>query len=162
MRDIRLAKLPDRTPVKISVTLTPDSNRMLQAYAELYRECYGEAEPVPTPIPAMLASFRKSDIPFAKAWEEKEREGSASNMGSRSPAARGRYREPTEAPGRSTSKAGIAVISTFIPAKDAGWIGRIRILAINVKVRFVPNDNRENDNAPLFRVFVGHSRICDA
>ena len=33
---------------------------------------------------------------------------------------------------------------------------------LNAKVRFVPNDNRENDNAPVFRVFVGHSRIGEA
>lgn len=56
----------------------------------------------------------------------------------------------------------MAVIGTFIPAKDGGWIGRIRTLAINAKVRFVPNDNRENDNSPTFRVFVGHSRVGEA
>jgi uncharacterized protein (DUF736 family) len=56
----------------------------------------------------------------------------------------------------------MAMIGTFIPAKDGGWIGRIRTLAINVRVRFVPNDNRENDASPTFRVFVGHSRIGDA
>ncbi|HVB16646.1 MAG TPA: DUF736 family protein [Stellaceae bacterium] len=54
------------------------------------------------------------------------------------------------------------VIGTFIPAKDGGWIGRIRTLAINAKVRFVPNDNRENDGSPMFRVFVGRARIGDA
>lgn len=53
-------------------------------------------------------------------------------------------------------------IGTFTPAKDGGWTGSIRTLTINAKLRFVPNDNRENDNAPAFRVFVGHSRIGDA
>lgn|SRR5487761_273644 len=56
----------------------------------------------------------------------------------------------------------MAVIGTFIPAKDGGWIGRVRTLAINAKLRFVPNDNREGESAPAFRVFVGHSRIGDA
>lgn len=56
----------------------------------------------------------------------------------------------------------MAVIGMFIPAKDGGWVGRIRTLAINAKVRIVPNDNRENDSAPTFRVFVGHSRIGEA
>ena len=28
--------------------------------------------------------------------------------------------------------------------------------------RFVPNDNREAENAPAFRVFVGNSRVGDA
>jgi len=53
----------------------------------------------------------------------------------------------------------MAVIGTFIPAKDGGWIGHIRTLSINAKVRFVPNDNRDSNTAPMFRVFVGHSRI---
>lgn len=56
----------------------------------------------------------------------------------------------------------MAVIGTFIPAKDGGWIGHIRTLTINAKIRFVPNDNRENDNSPAFRVFVGHSRVGEA
>jgi uncharacterized protein (DUF736 family) len=33
---------------------------------------------------------------------------------------------------------------------------------MNAKVRLVPNDNRDNENAPAFRVFVGRSRIGDA
>jgi uncharacterized protein (DUF736 family) len=56
----------------------------------------------------------------------------------------------------------MSVIGDFVPAKDGGWTGSIRTLTINTKVRLVPNDNRENDNAPAFRVFVGASRIGDA
>lgn len=56
----------------------------------------------------------------------------------------------------------MAVIGTFIPAKDGGWIGRIRTLTINAKVRLVPNDNRENGSSPTFRVFAGQSRVGDA
>ena len=56
----------------------------------------------------------------------------------------------------------MSVIGTFTPAKDGGWTGSIHTLTINAKVRLVPNDNRENDNAPAFRVLVGHSRIGDA
>ena len=41
-------------------------------------------------------------------------------------------------------------------------IGSIRTLTIDAKVRLVPNDNRENENAPAFRVLVGQSRIGDA
>ena len=54
------------------------------------------------------------------------------------------------------------VIGIFRPSKDGGWIGTIRTLTINAKVRFVPNDNRQNENAPAFRVFVGMSCIGDA
>jgi uncharacterized protein (DUF736 family) len=56
----------------------------------------------------------------------------------------------------------MSVIGTFTPAKDGGWSGSIRTLTIDAKVRLVPNDNRDNDKAPAFRVFVGQSRIGDA
>lgn len=67
MPELKLAKLPDRTPVKITITVSPDLNKALHAYAELYGECYGEAEPVPELIPFMLASFLESDRGFAKS-----------------------------------------------------------------------------------------------
>jgi uncharacterized protein (DUF736 family) len=47
------------------------------------------------------------------------------------------------------------VIGTFIPSKDGGWIGSIRTLTVDAKVRFVPNDDRHSSNAPTFRVFIG-------
>ena len=53
-------------------------------------------------------------------------------------------------------------IGTFTPAKDGGWTGSIRTLTIDAKVRLVPNDNREHENAPAFRVLVGNARIGDA
>jgi len=40
--------------------------------------------------------------------------------------------------------------------------GSIRTLTIDAKVRLAPNDNRENENAPAFRVCVGQCRIGDA
>jgi uncharacterized protein (DUF736 family) len=51
-------------------------------------------------------------------------------------------------------------IGTF--TQDGGWTGSIHTLTINTKLRFVPNNNRDNDNALAFRVFVGQSRIGDA
>lgn len=56
----------------------------------------------------------------------------------------------------------MALIGTFTPAKDGGWTGSVQTLTINAKLRFVPNDNRDNDNAPAFRVLIGQSRIGDA
>lgn len=56
----------------------------------------------------------------------------------------------------------MAVIGTFTPAKDGGWVGTIRTLTIDAKVRLVPNDDRTSTKAPAFRVFVGNSRIGDA
>jgi uncharacterized protein (DUF736 family) len=53
----------------------------------------------------------------------------------------------------------MAVIGTFVPTKEGGWIGNIRTLLIDVKVRFVPNDNQANEAAPAFRVFAGDSEV---
>ena len=56
----------------------------------------------------------------------------------------------------------MSVIGTFTPTKDGGWAGSIRTLTIQAHVRFVPNDNRESEKAPAFRVFIGRSRVGDA
>ena len=53
-------------------------------------------------------------------------------------------------------------IGTFTPAPNGGWNGSIRTLTIDAKVRLVPNDNRDNENAPVFRVLIGQLRIGDA
>jgi hypothetical protein len=63
---IKLAKLPDRTPLKLTLLLPPDLHHALQQYAEIYRETYGEAQPVSDLIPAMLTAFLASDRAFAK------------------------------------------------------------------------------------------------
>ncbi|MDR5727574.1 MAG: DUF736 domain-containing protein [Terriglobia bacterium] len=53
----------------------------------------------------------------------------------------------------------MAIIGTFTPTKDGGWSGAIRTLTIDVKAKFVPNDNRDNDRAPAFRIFAGRSEL---
>ena len=70
MRGLKLAKLPDRTPVRIAITVSPDLHRSLHAYAELYREAYGASESVAELIPYMLDAFLKSDHGFARARKE--------------------------------------------------------------------------------------------
>jgi|SRR5690606_21578019 len=56
----------------------------------------------------------------------------------------------------------MAVIGTFTPARDGGWIGAIRTLTIDARVRFVPNDNRDSDSAPAYRLFIGRHRFGEA
>ncbi len=56
----------------------------------------------------------------------------------------------------------MALIGIFTPAKDGGWVGSVQTLTINAKLRFVPNDDRVDEKAPAFRVFLGQSRIGDA
>lgn len=65
---LKLAKLPDRTPVKIAITVTPDLDGDLRAYRDLYRAAYEDkAATVADLIPAMLETFLASDRAFAKA-----------------------------------------------------------------------------------------------
>ncbi|KRA84035.1 DUF2274 domain-containing protein [Altererythrobacter sp. Root672] len=67
MTELRLQKLPDRTPIKVTIALMPELHAALCDYAEVYRDTYGEAEPVSELIPQMLAAFVASDRGFAKA-----------------------------------------------------------------------------------------------
>lgn len=67
MPNLKLGKLPDRTPVKLNITIMPDLAEDLAAYAALYRETYGQDEPVAELVPAMLASFLESDRAFARS-----------------------------------------------------------------------------------------------
>ena len=53
----------------------------------------------------------------------------------------------------------MSVIGTFSATKEGGWTGSIRTLTIDLKARFVPNDNKENEAAPAFRIFAGQSEI---
>jgi hypothetical protein len=67
MPNLKLAKLPDRRNIKITVSVPPDLDKALKAYAEVYRESYGDEEEVSTLIPYMLERFLASDRGFAKA-----------------------------------------------------------------------------------------------
>lgn len=67
MPDLKLAKLPDREPIKLAITLNPDLKRLIDDYAAVYEATYGQAESAATLIPAMLASFLESDRAFLQA-----------------------------------------------------------------------------------------------
>jgi hypothetical protein len=67
MPNLKLAKLPDRRSVKVTVTLSPDLDKALKAYADIYRQSYGDEEEVSTLIPYMLEQFLASDRAFAKS-----------------------------------------------------------------------------------------------
>ncbi len=56
----------------------------------------------------------------------------------------------------------MSTIGHFKLAKNGGWTGIIRTLTINAKVRLVPNDNRDQENASAYRLLLGYDRIGDA
>lgn len=66
MTEIKLPKLPDRTPVKITIILGADLHQGLKEYADLYRAAYGAQEPIHDLIPYMLEIFLQSDRAFVR------------------------------------------------------------------------------------------------
>ena len=67
MTDLKLSRLPDRTPVKLTVHLLPELLRALEDYARVYEQAHGTSEPVAELVPAMLADFLENDRGFQKA-----------------------------------------------------------------------------------------------
>jgi len=63
---MKLAKLEDRTPIKLAIAVTPQLHADLQLYAILYRETYGVEESVADLIPSMLSAFLVSDRAFVR------------------------------------------------------------------------------------------------
>ena len=72
MPELKLGKLPDRKPVKITITVSAALDKKLHSYAEAYRAAYGEDEKVSNLIPFMLEQFLDGDRGFAKARKEAE------------------------------------------------------------------------------------------
>jgi len=66
MPPIKLNRLPDRTPIKITILVSPELDRALRDYSEAYAAAYGEAEPVAELVPAILAAFLQSDRAFIR------------------------------------------------------------------------------------------------
>ena len=64
MPELKLAKLPDRKPVKIAITVSPNLNNKLYAYADAYKGAYGDEEKVSDLIPFMLEQFLDGDRSF--------------------------------------------------------------------------------------------------
>ena len=64
---LKLDKLPDREPAKITFTASPELKAALSDYAEIYRRTYGHKEGVADLIPFMLEAFMNADPGFKRA-----------------------------------------------------------------------------------------------
>jgi hypothetical protein len=67
MADLRIAKLPDRNPVKLTIAVMPELHEALQDYAKIYADTYGQADAMVELVPAMLAAFLESDRTFVRS-----------------------------------------------------------------------------------------------
>ena len=97
MVELKLARLPERTPVNIAFKASPELDLALRQYAGLYRAAYSQAESVADLIPFMLEAFLESDRGFVKARKE-----GALDTAAATPSAR-RGRPPAEAAPAPTS-----------------------------------------------------------
>ncbi len=70
MSALKLAQLPDRIPVKLTITAQPDLKKALDDYALLYARSYGAEESVVELIPYMLEAFLKADAAFRAGRKE--------------------------------------------------------------------------------------------
>ena len=71
MAELRIAKLADRNPVKLTIAVMPDLHDALQDYAKLYAETYGQADAMVDLIPAMLGAFLEGDREFQRGRSNK-------------------------------------------------------------------------------------------
>ena len=79
MTDLKLGRLPDRTPVKLAINLPHKLHQSLIQYAALYAERYLREEPVIELIPAMLAAYLESDRGFQKRIRQSPATGDANH-----------------------------------------------------------------------------------
>lgn len=66
MGELRLGKLPNRTPVKITIAVAPELHLALEDYARVYADIYGTPEPLSELIPAIIATFLEGDKGFVR------------------------------------------------------------------------------------------------
>lgn len=66
MSNLKLAKLPNRNPVRVTVAIPPELYQRLEGYAAAYAETYQTQEPIAELVPAMLAAFLDSDRAFSR------------------------------------------------------------------------------------------------
>jgi len=64
---LRIAKLPDLTPVKMTVSLEPELHKLLEDYARIYSDSYGETVKPAELVPSMIAGFLATDNGFKRA-----------------------------------------------------------------------------------------------
>lgn len=65
--NLRLGKLPDRTPARLTLALDPETHAALTDYAAIYQATYGHEERAETLAAAMIENFLASDAGFKRA-----------------------------------------------------------------------------------------------
>lgn len=85
---LKLQPLPNRVPVKLTITLQPDLKKALDDYARLYAKTYGAEEPVAELVPFMIEGFLNGDTAFKKARKDLDAEPMALPLTTKRPRAK--------------------------------------------------------------------------
>lgn len=64
---LKLGKLPERAPVKLTIAIDPALHARLTDYARIYSETYGATERVEDLVPFILEKFLDGDGYFKRA-----------------------------------------------------------------------------------------------
>lgn len=74
---LKLGPLPDRNPVKLSISLTPEVREALSDYATLHAKSYGKEAPLADLAALMIEEFLNCDTAFKRARKSLEKEASS-------------------------------------------------------------------------------------
>lgn len=75
MADLKLARLPDRAPIKLTISVMPGLHATLLDYAAVYADTYRDQVHLPDLIPYMLLAFLDNDRAFQRMRRERRGEG---------------------------------------------------------------------------------------
>jgi len=64
---MKLDRLPDRVPVKVTTSFAPGDHADLALYAQLYAETYGETVEPAGLVPSIVRAFLAGDAAFRRA-----------------------------------------------------------------------------------------------
>ena len=71
-RPLKLDRLPNRKPVKLTITLEPETFDALEDYARIYAEEYGDEESVNVIASYMIGDFMEGDAAFKRRRKKTE------------------------------------------------------------------------------------------
>ncbi len=69
---MKLEKMPDRTPVKITASFPPQDHADLELYAKLYEQTYGATAQPADLVPSIVRTFLAGDRDFKRARKARE------------------------------------------------------------------------------------------
>ena len=69
---MKLDRLPDRAPVKLTASFAPEDHADLALYADLYAETYGEDAAPADLVPFIVRAFLAGDPAFKRTKKSKE------------------------------------------------------------------------------------------